>query len=198
MIRAILIFILSVTLCYSHDAGNVVKDKEGSKMDPVSYSLFFMRYDPMVNQLKKGLGILGDDITFSMINNNDVVNAFATTHRGVKEIILMTGFIQFFRDKDVSPEDIDEIVVAVLAHELAHIVLGHTRDGKGSEPTTEIEADLFSIKLLVRTGFPCTGHPKWIKLLDEGETEFTTHPPGYFRTAYTETMCEREMKKYER
>jgi predicted Zn-dependent protease len=108
----------------------------------------------------------------------------------------MTGFINYFKDK-VSTEDLDEIIAEVLAHEIAHIALGHTKTGRGSEPTTEIEADLFAIKLLVATGFPCTGGYKGMKLMDSGRTEFTTHPPAYFRVVYLKTMCEVEMKKYE-
>lgn len=197
MIRVILIFILSITLAYSHDIKNNEKGTDHSKMDAVTYSLYYMRYEPMFNQLKKGIGIIGDDIHFMLINDNDVVNAFASTANGKKEVILMTGFINYFKGK-VSQDDLDEIIAEVLAHEIVHIALGHTRGGKGSEPTTEIEADLFAIKLLVRTGFPCTGGYKGMELLENGVTEFTTHPPAYFRAVYLKAMCEREMKKYER
>ena len=196
MIRAILIFILCITLAYSHDTDKNNKGTDNAKADAVSYTEYYMRYEPMFNQLKKGIGILGDNMEFVLINDNSIVNAFASTDSGKKEVILMTGFIEFFKSK-VSTNDLDEIIAEVLAHEIAHIALGHTKTGKGSEPTTEIEADLFAIRLLVATGLPCTGGYKGMELLVDGRTEFTTHPPAYFRVIYLKAMCEREMKKYE-
>jgi len=55
----------------------------------------------------------------------------------------------------------DDELVAVLGHELAHIVLGHDR----SAPNAEGEADYFGLYLAARAGYdPAAGAQVWRRI----------------------------------
>jgi len=81
--------------------------------------------------------------------------AYATNAGGLEESILIidqhiaynSRFMRTLRD---------EVgywgVYGILAHELAHHHLGHTRDGRGSNPKTELEADFLAGKLMQLSG----------------------------------------------
>jgi hypothetical protein len=72
--------------------------------------------------------------------------------------------------------------ISVMAHEVGHHLNGHTLDGKGSRPNSELEADLFSGGVLQKMGATLDDARKGIELL--GTTTATeTHPAKYDRLA---------------
>lgn len=78
----------------------------------------------------------------------DVPNAVAFNDRSRRVILYNQQFMERIRSRTAS----DWSMVAVLAHEVGHHIMGHTLIPGGSRPPTELEADKFSGFALYRMG----------------------------------------------
>lgn len=81
-------------------------------------------------------------------------------------------------------------MASVIAHELAHIQLGHTLSGKHNM-VMEYNADLLSIYYLKKAGFGvCGAHQLWTKMRKSYTELKPTSHPNYFTRAYYMDMPE--------
>lgn len=80
----------------------------------------------------------------------------------------------------------DDEVAVILGHELAHILLGHTKSGAAEAPAREIEADHIGLKLAARAGFDINAAPALWKRLNSLQVAAglsASHPSGPAREA---------------
>lgn len=80
----------------------------------------------------------------------------------------------------------DDEIAVILGHELAHIILGHTRPGAAAGPSRETEADRAGLELAARAGFDITAAPALWKRLNSSRVAASlasTHPTGPEREA---------------
>lgn len=95
-----------------------------------------------------------------------------------KAVAMTTGLYGLLRS--------DDEIAVVLGHELAHILLGHSRSGASADPSRETDADRAGLELAARAGFDIAAAPAlWSRLnnalLAPGLA--TTHPTGPEREA---------------
>lgn len=107
-----------------------------------------------------------------------VKDALATIEQGQRYILYNQLFVRELLGKTQS----DWAAVAVLAHEIAHHLNGHTLDKSGSRPDTEIEADKAAGQILQKMGATLEQASLALKLLGDDKGS-ATHPPKADRIA---------------
>lgn len=175
----------------SKDASSLKSEK---KYTEEQLKEFRHKYSDLFKKIASSTGVGWEEIQF-FVQDNGNVNAYATIYGGKKTVVFFSGLIDFAAS-NFSQEDAEKVLSFVMAHELSHIVLGHVKQSGGSDPITEQEADLHAIKILVTIGIDCNGAYLFSKFVDHGETEFTTHPPSFFRAIYNKGFCDAYKKKF--
>jgi Zn-dependent protease with chaperone function len=95
-----------------------------------------------------------------------------------KAVAMTTGLYGLLRS--------DDEIAVVLGHELAHILLGHTRSGSAADPSRETDADRAGLELAARAGYDIAAAPAlWSRLNNTRIAPglATTHPTGPAREA---------------
>ncbi|MFN9162495.1 MAG: M48 family metalloprotease [Alphaproteobacteria bacterium] len=80
----------------------------------------------------------------------------------------------------------DDEIAVILGHELAHILLGHTKAGPAEDPAREIDADRTGLELAASAGFDIDAAPalwKRLNTLQLAAGLSATHPTGPAREA---------------
>jgi hypothetical protein len=82
-------------------------------------------------------------------------------------------------------------IAFIVGHELGHNVLGHTRGHNYLPKWQELDADLYSIKLMHLAGYdPCAGIGFFKKVLSQfGNDGGDQHPDNKIRIGYMEHFC---------
>jgi Zn-dependent protease with chaperone function len=169
---------------------DVFETKQTLTDDDKHHKLLYVEYaNDVFKVLKEHAGLAADNIIYRYDADNNSINAYASSHTGNREVVILNGFIEYALK---SENGIDEISF-VVAHEIAHHLLGHTKNADHNA-THEIEADIYAVKLLKAAGLPCDGGVTFFKY--GGTTEFTTHPPSYFRALYINELCEGNYSQY--
>jgi len=91
----------------------------------------------------------------------------------------------------------DDEVAVIIGHELAHILLGHTRARTPADPSRETDADRAGLELAARAGFDIGAAPTlWRRLnsMNLADSLATTHPIGPAREAAIRKVVE-EIRK---
>lgn len=107
-----------------------------------------------------------------------VPNAAAVILQGKRFIV----YDQYFIKKLTDSAHTKWAAISVMAHEVGHHLNGHTLDGLGSRPKTELEADYFSGFVLQKLGASVDDSRKAMEIFGS-PTASTTHPAKHDRLA---------------
>lgn len=100
-----------------------------------------------IDVLDRILEIQGLERNFT-ISSANVPNAMATVRNSERLILYNPDFLRFMGDRTGNAW----AGISLLAHEVGHHLNGHTLEGGGSRPPTELEADRFSGFVLQKMG----------------------------------------------
>lgn len=105
------------------------------------------------------------------IRSASVPNAEAVVDNGRRLILYSPDFI--LRVKSMG----DWAATSVLAHEIAHHILGHTLSSEGSRPTEELDADEWSGFIMCKLGASLDEAQIAIRTIAKEKPTLGTHPP---------------------
>jgi hypothetical protein len=126
---------------------------------------------------REAVGIVDDIVGAGGLRQNfeimqaNVPNAAAVIKDGKRYIL----YSQVFIDDITQSTATEWAAKTILAHEVGHHLNGHTLDGKGSQPPTELEADYYAGFVVGRLGGPRDGALAPFKQMSENGSP--THPP---------------------
>lgn len=128
-----------------------------------------------VNQIYSKIRLYTGQPTVELIVVQDAqINAWTDG----KKITFTTGILDFF-DGD------EDGIAAVVAHESAHVMLGHVDDGTGRFTIAQMEsqADKMAAYLMLRAGYDaCGGKSFFEKLANQGSGDFAD--PGIYSSPH--------------
>lgn len=121
--------------------------------------------EEMVSRIVSTIGLVPRFEVFAA----NVPNAAAVIHNGQRLIVYSENWIQNSIGND------EWAATALLAHEIAHHLNGHTLDDGGSRPPTELEADSFAGYVIGKMGGDLDAAQSLFRTLPSAGSE--THPP---------------------
>ncbi len=112
-------------------------------------------------------------------------NAFVTNRN---EIYFLSGMLAEIKN--------DHEIAYILAHEISHVMLGHTRKDRVPEDSrfSEFHSDMMALVLMQKAGFdPCKASGLWARMAKRSGSQIVTssHPDPVQRAHYTKLpQCE--------
>jgi Zn-dependent peptidase ImmA (M78 family) len=163
---AILVVLLAIT---SLSFANRSEDKSTriSSGDTLSSSIFASSMQNILEQIKNVAGI---NMNFE-IKEADVLNIEATIKHRKKYILYNSSFISSLNNA----ADDKWSVIALVAHEIGHHIIGHTKRRGGSKPALELEADEFAGSILYKLGATLEQSQNVMHFISKKDAS-TTHP----------------------
>ena len=135
------------------------------------------------NALDRILNVIGASKNFVLTPCSEINNAMATSYKGIRYILYDKAFMQLINSRTN-----DWASLAILAHEVAHHINGHTLDltmyaGGVVEAASlsvkrkqELEADEFAGFILARLGATLEEALAFTKVFEEKDDTYDTHP----------------------
>lgn len=145
------------------------------KNEAQRHSLAFKEAEAIAAYKKLSL-YTGMQVVPLYIIKSGVVNAWTDG----SAVVMTTALLEQLQDKDQ--------IAAVLAHEMAHVLLGHVgSDGRISITNLESHADKMGVYLMLKAGYdPCKGREVWTMFKNMGSGDYAdtyaaNHPSYAFR-----------------